>query len=117
MDARVSRASMVARMRTAHMSFKRKGGIDRYKWENTNPTRADVLYEMNHWHVHIKTMPGWRRHFAVCMKRGTKKLIRKRRSLYAKYLAVSLASAICGMVCYTLKDDRNMFAILCARLP
>jgi len=76
------------------------------------PTQADVLYEMYHWQLQVQKMPGWGRHFAICFKRGVKKMIRKRRSLYAKLLSVLIASMVCGAVCYVLKDDRNMLPIL-----
>ena len=67
---------------------------------------------MHHWRLQIRTTPGWRRHFYVCLKRTARKLIRKRRHLYAKCMSVLLASVVCGLVCYVLRDDRMMLVIL-----
>ena len=76
------------------------------------PTAADLMYEMQHWQIDVRVVPGWWRHFTVCLKRGLKKLIRKRKHMYAKSLSVMVASAICGGVCYLLKSDRNLLAII-----
>ena len=77
-----------------------------------NPTLADLQYEMHNWHLDARAVPGWGRHFRVCLKRGAKKLIRRRNHLYAKFLSVFLAAVVCGLVCYVLKQDRNMLAII-----
>lgn len=76
------------------------------------PTLADLQYEMQHWKLTVRVAPGWGRTFTVCVKRNIKKLIRKRRQLYSKFLSVFLASCISGAVCYSLRDRGNLRPVL-----
>lgn len=77
-----------------------------------NPTNADLAWEMEHWQIEAISMPGWTRHFRVCMKRGMKKIIRKRKRLYSKYASVLLSSLVCGAVTRYVQSDRNMLPVL-----
>ena len=80
--------------------------------KRTITAHATVSPGGRHWQVSVRVVPGWGRHFVVCVKRGFKKLIRRRRQMYAKFASVAVASVVCGIVCRLLRSDRNMLAIL-----
>ena len=71
------------------------------------PTNADLKFEEEHWLMPIEEMPGWSLHFAVCLKRRIKKLLRKRVTLlYLKMAFIALVSLIIGGMQIELKGSR-----------
>ena len=77
----------------------------------TFTTEADLLSAKYNFQIARKKLPGWRRHFVTCTKRGLLKLVRKRRQLYSKWLMVLFTSTICGLIVSVI-DDRNLYPIL-----
>ena len=77
------------------------------------PTNADLKFEEEHWTMPVEQMAGWWLHFAVCLKRRGKKIVRKRVTvIYLKIIFVSLVSLIVGAMQAATQSDNNMLAML-----